>query len=152
MEQENNISFDFTLVEPPDKDIHRFLWLGVHNEGVQAWDNSLTGLDFKDALIRDIVKNPYGLTIYYDFREMFDEKYPELDIFNSKAIFITLEQVNNIVDQMIEYIKCSEIDGDSSEQIIVFDISNTTDNITMLYPEYEKHIGQTVGKANTFVS
>ena len=133
MEQPNNITFDFDLIEPPNKDMHRFLWLGVHKEGVQTWDNSLVGTDFKDALIRDIVKNPYGFIIYYDFREMFNQEYePDFNIYES--ITVTLEQVTHIVDKIIECIKHSRVEGYSGEQIIIFDITNTVDNIEMIYP------------------
>ena len=61
IEESNNyklgIRFNFALPELADKNKRIFLWLGVHNEGIQTWDNHLVGNDFKDAIIRDIINN-----------------------------------------------------------------------------------------------
>lgn len=128
------IRFKFALPDLADKNKRIFLWLGVHNEGIQTWDNSLVGKDFKDAIIRDIVKNPYEGTIYFDFIDMIDQNYTNFDY--TKAI--SFEVVSTIADKMIEHIKDSRVDGDSSEQIIIFDITDTSKNIEMIYPEFKK--------------
>ncbi len=128
------IRFDFTLPELADKNKRIFLWIGVHNKGIQTWDNSLVGINFKDALIREIVKNPYDGIIYFDFIDMIEEQYTNFD-FN---IPINIEVVNYIADKIMRCIKDSKVEGDSSEQIVVFDITEPTKNITMIYPEFKK--------------
>jgi hypothetical protein len=135
------IQFDFTLHELPINLKRRYLWLGVHDEGIQGWDNDLIGIDFKDAIIRSIYKNPYAGTMCWDFIDMMDQNYPGYDL--SKPI--GLEIVENIADQIIKYIKNSEVDGDSSEQIIVFDITYPKE-VKLLYPEKQNN---TVLEENT---
>jgi len=129
-----HIHFDFVLDSLPN-DLRRiFLWLGVHNEGIQTWNNDLIGLNFKDALIRAIYNDPYNFVIYESFESVMENEFPEVNVFEP----ISLETINKVADKMIEYIKASEVDGDSSEQIIVFDITDPTKNVEMIYPEFEK--------------
>lgn len=129
-----HIHFDFILDSLPN-DLRRiFLWLGVHNEGIQTWNNDLIGLNFKDAIIRAIYSDPYSFVIYDSFESVIENEFPEVNVFEP----ISLETVNKVADKMIEYVKNSEVDGDSSEQIIVFDITDPTKNVEMIYPEFEK--------------
>lgn len=132
--QHTDVHFDFVLDSLPNDLKRIFLWLGVHNEGIQTWNNDLIGLNFKDAIIRAIYNDPYNFVIYESFESVIENEFPEVNIFEP----ISLETVNKVADKMIEYIKNSEVDGDSSEQIIVFDITDPTKNIEMIYPEFEK--------------
>jgi len=124
-----NITFDFILDNILDEKTRSFLWLGVHDEGIQTW-NTLVGLNFKDAIIRSIYNNPCDYVVYDSLESVIENEFPKID--SSKPI--NLETVTKVAEKMIEYIENSEVDGDSSEQIIVFDITDLK-NINMLYPE-----------------
>ncbi len=99
-----------------------FLWLGVHNEGIQIWNNDLVGLNFKDVIIRAIYNDSYNFVIYNSFESVMKNEFPEVNVFEP----ISLETVTKVADKMIEYVKNSEVNGDSSEQIIIFDITDPT--------------------------
>jgi len=136
-EYNTHINFDFILDSLPDDLKRTFLWIGVNNKGIQTWNNDLIGLNFKDAIIRAIYNDPYNFIIYDSFEAVIETEFPEINIFEP----ISLETVNKVADKIIEHVKNSEVDEDSSEQIIVFDITDPTKNVEMIYPEFEKFIG-----------
>jgi hypothetical protein len=127
------IHFDFVQCSLPSDLKRTFLWLGVSDEGVQTWNNNLIGLNFKDAIIRAIYKNPYDFVMYYDFESIMENEFPEIDISSP----ISLETVDAVANKIIEYIEKPEVDGDSFEQIIIFDITEPTNKIEMICPKFK---------------
>lgn len=127
---EHKITFDFVPTKLPKEKERRFLWLGVHDEGIQSWNTDLVGEDIRDAIIRSIVKNPYDFVIYYEFRQVFEELYPKKNI--KDPINFTI--LDHVADIMLNSVKNSSVDGDSSQQIIVFDITDNSD-VKLIYPE-----------------
>lgn len=84
-----------------------YLWLGVHDEGLQSY-GTLKGENFKDALRNELEE--HGAVIYWNKID-FDAELSE----------------GQIIDKIDEYIENSEVDGDSTEQVIVFDITDPSD-------------------------
>jgi len=127
---EYQIIFDFVPTKLPEEKERTFIWLGVHDAGIRTWGSNLVGEDIIDALRRAIIKNPYDLITYYDFEQIFEELYPKKKI--KDPINFTI--LDHIADTMLNCIKNSRVDGDSSEQIIIFDITDKA-NVKLVCPE-----------------
>jgi len=123
------VKFNFDLQELEENKIRRYLWLGVHNEGIQTWD-ILSGENLRDAIIRKMYKEPLSCIIYFDLIDLLDQKYPNLSITDP----INFNILEDIAHTIIKYVEDSSVDGDSDQQIIVFDITEPK-NTSLIFPK-----------------